>query len=73
MSEQPNYTTWPSLFTSLKKSRAIGDNSADVIGKFLRDRSEDCHEENQDLPDFSRIYCHLSSLAQGYAVKRLRA
>jgi hypothetical protein len=68
-----NFSTWQSLATRVKKSRAIGDDSPNAIAGFLSECSSECMvETDQASPNYSSIYSTLSSMAHGYTIRGIR-
>lgn len=67
------HKNWQAFFVHAKRSRGVGDESPQVLEKFLDTCANDAPlPDRRDLPDYFRIYTLLSSLTQGYALKGVR-
>jgi ERCC4-related helicase len=79
----PNvYSNWMSLIDRMRKLRNIGDQSVDVIYKYLEECSEEASygqvsssqvSTNQvPSPNYKRIYQCIAQLVKGYSMKNAK-
>lgn len=70
----PRYRDWSSILNLVRKSRKITDESRDVLAKFFSDCAMNVHELalDEEMPEYYRIYTHLSSMIKGYAIRSIR-